>query len=183
MAGKNPLWPVLWLILLIWIAWPVAMFCASIWIILQVRENKLMALVCHCLWRLPNSILFCFSDFLALWSMLRLCEEDQCIFGKIDYLASWLWSCNYGLLSQLSCSLLSCLMLSWNDARSKSFGILNHSDRALMYTCWLLVVDEIYHSSEAIGMVSRVVPTSKVTPYSTPVNVILNKLKISTTTV
>ncbi|CAB9511054.1 expressed unknown protein [Seminavis robusta] len=38
MSGKNPLFPVLWLILLVWVAWPVALFCAGIWIILQPFE-------------------------------------------------------------------------------------------------------------------------------------------------
>ena len=37
MGSKNPLFPLLWLVLLIWIAYPVAAFCAGIWIFLQVR--------------------------------------------------------------------------------------------------------------------------------------------------
>ena len=39
MANKNPLFPILWIILLIWVAYPVAMFCAGIWIMLQVRKD------------------------------------------------------------------------------------------------------------------------------------------------
>jgi hypothetical protein len=35
--GKNPIFAILWLLLLFFIAWPVAGFCAGIWILLQVR--------------------------------------------------------------------------------------------------------------------------------------------------
>lgn len=36
MSSKNPIFGLLWLILLIFIAWPVAGFCAGFWILLQV---------------------------------------------------------------------------------------------------------------------------------------------------
>jgi hypothetical protein len=35
--NKNPIFALLWLLLLVFIAWPVAGFCAGIWIFLQVR--------------------------------------------------------------------------------------------------------------------------------------------------
>lgn len=35
--NKNPIFAILWLLLLVFIAWPVAGFCAGIWIFLQVR--------------------------------------------------------------------------------------------------------------------------------------------------
>jgi len=38
MSRRNPIFPILWLILLIWIAYPVALFCAGIWIVLQVKK-------------------------------------------------------------------------------------------------------------------------------------------------
>jgi hypothetical protein len=35
--SKNPVFAILWLLLLFFVAWPVAAFCAGIWIFLQVR--------------------------------------------------------------------------------------------------------------------------------------------------
>jgi hypothetical protein len=35
--AKNPLFAILWLVLLFFIAWPVAFFCAGFWVLLQVR--------------------------------------------------------------------------------------------------------------------------------------------------
>jgi hypothetical protein len=37
--NKNPIFAILWLLLLFFIAWPVAGFCAGIWILLQVRPS------------------------------------------------------------------------------------------------------------------------------------------------
>ena len=39
--AKNPCYSLVWLILLVFIAWPVAGFCAAIWIFLMVRANRL----------------------------------------------------------------------------------------------------------------------------------------------
>jgi hypothetical protein len=39
--AKNPLFGILWLVLLFFIAWPVAGFCAGIWVLLQVRSLRL----------------------------------------------------------------------------------------------------------------------------------------------
>jgi hypothetical protein len=39
--NKNPIFAILWLLLLFFIAWPVATFCAGIWIFLQVRPSHL----------------------------------------------------------------------------------------------------------------------------------------------
>jgi hypothetical protein len=35
--GSNPIFAILWLALLIFIAWPVAAFACAIWVFLQVR--------------------------------------------------------------------------------------------------------------------------------------------------
>lgn len=37
--GRNILFGIIWILLLLFIAWPVAGFCAGIWIFLQVRTN------------------------------------------------------------------------------------------------------------------------------------------------
>lgn len=39
--AKNPIFAVLWIVLLIFIAWPVAGFCAGFWLLLQVRPEKI----------------------------------------------------------------------------------------------------------------------------------------------
>jgi hypothetical protein len=39
MARSNPLFAIVWLLLLIFIAWPVAFVCAGIWLILQPFES------------------------------------------------------------------------------------------------------------------------------------------------
>ena len=50
--AKNPIFALLWLILLVFIAWPIAGICAGIWILLQVRlyltknEAKKIHVVC-----------------------------------------------------------------------------------------------------------------------------------------
>jgi hypothetical protein len=47
--GKNIIFGIIWLLLLIFIAWPVAGFCAGVWIFLQVRAQALVgrSLCCH----------------------------------------------------------------------------------------------------------------------------------------
>lgn len=42
--AKNPLFSILWILLLVFIAWPVAGFCAGFWILLQVRDVFLLVL-------------------------------------------------------------------------------------------------------------------------------------------
>jgi hypothetical protein len=41
MAGKNFLFAIVWLLLLVFIAWPVAGICAIAWLFLQVRAREL----------------------------------------------------------------------------------------------------------------------------------------------
>ena len=38
--AKNPLFAILWLALLVFIAWPVAGICAAVWIFLQVKYEE-----------------------------------------------------------------------------------------------------------------------------------------------
>jgi hypothetical protein len=41
MAGKNFLFAIVWLLLLVFIAWPVAGICAIAWLFLQVLSREL----------------------------------------------------------------------------------------------------------------------------------------------
>jgi hypothetical protein len=43
--AKNILFAILWMLLLFFIAWPIALFCSWFWIILQVRPTSLRSLL------------------------------------------------------------------------------------------------------------------------------------------
>lgn len=141
MAG-NPCYSLLWLILLIFIAWPLAYFFAGLWIFLMVRPtcmgvgggNAMCSFFMYIdssdcrlkiylsiqyidlipyLFRslvLSFSVRFLYNlynnQYTGLWRMPSCLQGLYSLFGKIRYMASWLWSSYHEVRIELSSTLI-----------------------------------------------------------------------------
>jgi hypothetical protein len=69
MAG-NPCYSLLWLILLVFIAWPVAGLCAGLWIFCMVSKEQID----------PNQFLFLLQGISLSFSLSQQCRTLNCCF-------------------------------------------------------------------------------------------------------
>ena len=97
--AKNPIFSILWLALLVFIAWPVAAFCAGFWILLQVRLNS------HC-----GLHLYSWRSF-RKWpcshrALVSTEQPFEAVFGFVkqitaflEKLITWPRDCGHGMFS------------------------------------------------------------------------------------
>jgi hypothetical protein len=92
--------------LLVFIAWPIAGFCAGIWLVIQVSFFDIHGF----LWN-PFAIMMltsCSFLFLkAVWSLLSLPQSSPKLSGEARHLASRNWSSRLELFGRLPCSFLN----------------------------------------------------------------------------
>jgi hypothetical protein len=99
--SKNILYGIIWMLLLFFIAWPVAGFCAGIWIILQVRDDcRVVEGIAVCENLVENEsgayvIIFFLarcSSFVYTHTAIRsdfpICQANYGLFGKVDHVAT-----------------------------------------------------------------------------------------------
>ena len=101
--ANNILFAILWVLLLWFIAWPVAMICAGLWILLQVRSRpKYIA----CIFRKGPELTSFPHSLSALWSFVSLPQKRPRFPWEVGYVASWCWTGHCQLLYVIPSPLL-----------------------------------------------------------------------------
>lgn len=79
--AKNVLFGIIWLLLLIFIAWPIAWFCAGIWVFLQVSEELIWSGTLHVETNFSHTLL-------SLLSLLP--QPFEAVFGFVKQINNFL---------------------------------------------------------------------------------------------
>lgn len=122
--ASNPIYSILWLILLCILAWPVAALCAGLWVVLMVRSIPYgiiiptSTIILYFPHHHLSSLLLLLSST-AIWSVLRLHQRYYQSARGIHSLATGVRHVNQKLLIVVSCS-IGCVIFRrgwrlWSD--------------------------------------------------------------------